>query len=244
VFYLLHFSIIATGKSEYPLEEINNMLIGIIILILSYLLGSVPFGLILVKLKTGQDVRNIQSGRTGGTNAMRAAGLWVGVATALLDLFKSAICVWLAKYFVPEMIWIHVLAPVMTIIGHNYSVFLVEKDKNGKIIFHGGAGGASSAGGSMGLWPPIMFFILPIALFILYFIGYASVATLSAPVITTIVFAVLAWMGILPWEYCVYGILAGFLLAWALRPNLKRLVNGTERLIGFRAKQNGKSAKP
>ena len=77
--------------------------VGIIIGAISYILGSIPFGLILVKLKTGQDVRKIQSGRTGGTNAMRAAGLWVGVATALLDLFKGACSVWLAKWVVPDI---------------------------------------------------------------------------------------------------------------------------------------------
>ena len=213
--------------------------IGIIIVIISYLIGSIPFGLILVKIKTGQDVRNIQSGRTGGTNAMRAAGLGVGIATALLDLFKAACSVWLAKWVVPDMVWIHTLAPVMVILGHNYSIFLIDRAENGKLKFHGGAGGASSAGGSMGLWPPIMLFILPIALFILYFVGYASLATLSAPIITTIVFIVLAWMGVLPWAYVAYGILAGILLAWSLRPNIRRLLNGTERLIGLRAKRKG-----
>jgi len=216
--------------------------IGIIVLIISYLIGSVPFGLILVKIKTGQDVRKIQSGRTGGTNAMRAAGLWAGVATALLDLLKGTVSVWLAKWFLPDMVWFHVFAPLMVILGHNNSIFLVERDEHGKIKFSGGAGGSPSAGGAMGLWPPVMLFILPSALFILYFIGYASLATLSAPFITTIVFAVLAWMGKLPWEYVVYGILAECLLAWSLRPNIKRLLNGTERLIGLRAKR-AKTAK-
>ena len=211
--------------------------IGIIILIISYLIGSIPFGLIVVKISTGKDIRKIQSGRTGGTNAMRAAGLWAGVATTLLDLLKGACSVWLAKWILPDMPWFHVFAPLMVILGHNYSIFLVERDENGKIELNGGAGGASSAGGSMGLWPPIMLFIVPIAIINLYFVGYASVATLSAPFITTIVFAILAWMGKLPWEYVVYGILAEILLAWSLRPNIKRLLNGTERLIGRRAKR-------
>ena len=62
-----------------------NIGIGIIILIASYLLGSVPFGLIIVKSRTGQDVREVQSGRTGGTNAMRAAGFWAGFSTAIFS---------------------------------------------------------------------------------------------------------------------------------------------------------------
>lgn len=211
--------------------------IGVLVLILSYLIGSIPFGLIIVKLRTGQDVRKIQSGRTGGTNAMRAAGFWAGFATSILDLFKSAVCVWLAKWLTPDMVWIVVLAPIMAILGHNYSIFLVERDKSGKITLRGGAGGAPSAGGSFALWPPVMLIILPVAGFILYFVGYASVATLSAPIITTVVFIVMAGLGKLPWEYVVYGILATSLLAWALRPNISRLMNGTERLIGLRAKK-------
>ena len=214
--------------------------IGILILIISYLIGSVPFGMIIVRLRTGQDVREIQSGRTGGTNAMRAAGLWAGIATAVLDLLKAAFSVWLARWIVPDIIWIQVLAPVMAILGHNYSIFLIDRNENGKLQFHGGAGGAPSAGGSFALWPPVILFILPIAGFILYFVGYASIATLSAPIITTVVFAVLAWMGKLPWEYVVYGILAEILLAWSLRPNIKRLLNGNERLIGLRAKRGKK----
>ncbi len=216
--------------------------IGIIILVISYLIGSVPFGMIIVRLRTGQDVRKIQSGRTGGTNAMRAAGLWAGIATAVLDFLKAAFAVWLARWFIPDIIWIQVLAPIMAILGHNYSIFLIARNDNGRLQFHGGAGGAPSAGGAFALWPPVIFFILPIAGFILYFIGYASVATLSAPIITTIVFVVLASMGKLPWEFVVYGILAEILLAWSLRPNIKRLLNGTERLIGLRAKRENKPA--
>lgn len=211
--------------------------IGLLLLFLSYLIGSIPFGLIIVKLSTGQDVRQIQSGRTGGTNAMRAAGLWAGIATAIMDLLKAACAVWLAKWIVPDLVWISVIAPVCAILGHNYSIFLIERDQNGKIKFHGGAGGAPSAGGSFALWPPVLLIILPVAGFILYFIGYASVATLSAPIITAIVFALLAWAGKLPWEYSIYGILAFFLLAWSLRPNIRRLMNGSERLIGLRAKK-------
>ena len=210
---------------------------GIFILILSYLVGSIPFGLIIVQTRTGQDVRKIQSGRTGGTNAMRAAGFWAGFSTAVLDLLKGAFGVWLAKWLVPDMLWIQTLAPIMGILGHNYSIFLIERDENGKIRLRGGAGGASSAGGAMGLWFPMILIILPLAGFILYFVGYASVATLSIPIISIVVFALLAWTGKLPWEYVAYGILAAILLAWSLRPNIKRLFNGTERLIGLRAKR-------
>ncbi|HIE56937.1 MAG TPA: glycerol-3-phosphate acyltransferase [Anaerolineales bacterium] len=217
--------------------------IGIVILFVSYLIGSIPFGLIIVKLITGEDVRTVESGRTGGTNAMRAAGFLAGATTAAMDVLKSAIGVWLARWLVPDMVWIIVLAPVMAIIGHNYSIFLMERDEQGRLRLRGGAGGAPSVGGSFALWPPVLLIILPVAGFILYFVGYASVATMSAPIITIIVFAVMAWAGKLPWQYIVYGVLAELLLLYALRPNIKRLLNGTERLIGRRAKKQAQVAK-
>jgi len=89
----------------------------------------------------------------------------------------------------------------------------------------------------MGLWAPSILFILPIAAGILYFIGYASVATLSAPLVAAAIFAYRYMIGAGPWEYILYGVLAEILLAIALRPNIKRLVNGTERVVGLRARR-------
>ena len=55
------------------------------VVLLAYILGAIPFGLLIVKVTTGKDIRLVASGRTGGTNAMRAAGCWAGAATALFD---------------------------------------------------------------------------------------------------------------------------------------------------------------
>jgi len=205
------------------------------ILVASYLIGSVPMGLLVVKITTGQDIREVQSGRTGGTNAMRAAGFWAGFATAFLDIFKGASGVWLARALVPGNHWLEVLAPIVTIIGHNYSIFLIERDENGKIRLRGGAGGAPLVGGAIGLWPWSIFVLVPIGALILFGIGYASLTTLSVPLIATIIFAYRAWIGSSPWEYVLYGLLAEILIIWALRPNIKRLLNGTERVVGWRA---------
>ena len=74
-----------------------QIVVAIGVLGCSYLLGSIPFGLLIVKLKTGKDIRSVESGRTGGTNAMRAAGFFAGLLTAILDLLKSAVCVWIVR---------------------------------------------------------------------------------------------------------------------------------------------------
>lgn len=207
------------------------------VLVLSYILGSIPFGLIIVRLKTGQDIRAVESGRTGGTNVMRAAGLSSGVATAVLDALKAFICVYIARYFAPGIYWLEVLAPVAAVLGHNYSVFLLRRDDRGRLLLGGGAGGAPSVGGATGLWFPTLFIILPIAGLILYFVGYASLATLSVPLICIAIYAYRAWIGAGPWEYVFYGLLTAITLTWALRPNIVRLLNGSERLIGYRAKR-------
>jgi glycerol-3-phosphate acyltransferase PlsY len=214
-------------------------------LLLGYLLGSIPFGLIIVKLQTGKDVRKVESGRTGGTNAYRAAGKWAGVMTGLMDGVKGLVAVWLTAYFTEKFGGtpvLMVLAGLGSILGHNYSIFLAERDENGRWRLRGGAGGATAAGAAAGLWFPSIFFILPGALATLYFSGYASLATLSVPLMALVVFAVRAYLGYGPWVFVLYGVLAELILLWALRPNLKRLMDGTERLVGPRAKKRAAQA--
>ncbi|MBN1668988.1 MAG: glycerol-3-phosphate acyltransferase [Anaerolineales bacterium] len=217
---------------------------SILILLIAYLIGSIPFGLIVVKLKTGQDIRKIQSGRTGGTNAMRAAGLWAGIVTAALDILKGAAGVWIASAFFaddssdPALLWLKVLAPVAAILGHNYSIFLLHRDETERRIrFHGGAGGAPAVGGALGLWAPSILIILPVGALIFFGIGYASITTMSVALIALIIFAVRAALDLGPWLFVLYGVLAELLLLWALRPNIRRLFNGTERLVGWRARR-------
>ena len=212
------------------------------VILLSYLIGSIPFGLVIVRLSTGKDIRAVESGRTGGTNAMRAAGFWAGLATALLDLLKGTSTVWLARALLPGEVWVTVLAPVAAVLGHNYSIFLMERDQAGKIRLRGGAGGAPTVGGAMGLWFPSLFIILPLGVLILYLIGYASLATLSVAFTATLIFAYRAWIGASPWQYVVYGLFTQAILILALLPNIRRLLTGTERLVGLRAKLRNKPA--
>lgn len=213
------------------------------ILALSYILGSIPFGLLIVRLSTGKDIRQVESGRTGGTNAMRAAGVWAGLFTTIMDFIKGAASAWLAQALMPDSAWIHILAPILAIVGHNYSIFLPERTPGGGWRLRGGAGGAPSAGGAFGLWAPSILFIVPFAGLILYFVGYASLATLSTAVVSTVLFAYLVSIEKLPPQYMYYGILAGILLLISLRPNIQRLFQGNERLVGLRAKRKKTASK-
>lgn len=214
-----------------------QVIFPLLMILLSYVIGSTPTGPLIVKLKNGKDVREVESGRTGGTNVMRAAGFWAGLITALIDVLKGSAAVWLARAFFPANPWVHVFSGLAAILGHNYSVYLFERDEDGRLRTHGGAGGATTVGAALGLWAPSTLIILPLSVLIFYFIGYASVTTMSVAVIAIGVFAYRAWIGASPWVYTLYGVLAEFLLIWALRPNIRRLIDGTERMSGFRAKR-------
>ena len=212
-------------------------LFALIVIVSAYIIGSIPFGYLVVKLRTGKDLRTIESGRTGGTNTIRAAGYIAGLATGILDVLKSGIAVLLAKSLFPDHPWLHVLAGAASVLGHNYSIFLIERTENGKIRLRGGAGGAPALGGAAGLWFPSLIILLPVLLFVWLGIGYASLATISTGLFITILFTIRAWLGLSPWEYILYGVIVSILLIWALRPNIKRLLNGTERVVGWRARK-------
>lgn len=212
-----------------------ELLIVIVVLILSYLAGSIPSGWIVVKIANGKDVREIGSGRTGGTNAMRAAGLLAGALTGILDASKGYATYWIVGYFSPEDVWLRVFAALMAVIGHNYSLFMMVRDENGKIQFGGGAGGATVFGGAMALYATSGLIIFPLSALVYIFVGYASVTTMSIALFAVIIFSYRAIGGLSPWQFIVYGLLAELIVVWALRPNIKRLRLGTERVVGLRA---------
>lgn len=210
-----------------------QILLGIGAVLIGYLIGSIPFGLLIVKSKTGKDIRQVESGRTGGTNVVRAAGFAAGLSTAILDILKGACSVWLAEMMIPEIHLFHVLAPIAAILGHNYSLFLIDRDANGRLRFHGGAGGAPALGGAVGLWP----WMFPIAFgagaLIWFTLGIASVTTLVIGVVVIIIFAIRITLGFQEPIDIWYGIIAELLLIWALRPNIRKLLAGQERVVKF-----------
>ncbi len=216
-----------------------TVFIAVVTCALGYLLGSIPFGLLVVRLVTGQDVRQVGSGRTGGTNAMRAGGLGVGLLTTVLDISKGALAVWLARSLVVAHPWIEALAGLASVLGHNYSLFLVERgtDATGRrrLQFRGGAGGAPTLGAAIAFWAPSALIIVPLAAAVFYFVGYASVTTLSVGALAFAIFTLRAVLGLSPWAHAAFSLAAEAALMWALRPNFKRLAQGTERLHGWRA---------
>ena len=201
--------------------------------VIGYLLGSIPFGLLIVKIKTGKDIREVGSGRTGGTNAVRAAGFGAGLLTAIMDILKGATAVWLARAFDPTNHLLHILAPIGAILGHNYSLFLMERNENGKLKFRGGAGGAPALGGAMGLWLPMFPIVFGIGALVWFTVGIASLTTMVIGLVVIIIFWVRATLGLQEPIDIWYGVIAELLLIWALRPNIKKLFEGNERVVSI-----------
>ena len=185
----------------------------------------------------GVDIRKMGSGRTGTTNTMRASGYPLAILTLLLDGLKGMASVWLARYLAPGMIGLEIMSPIIALVGHNYSVFLAEKNTSGKLIFKGGAGGATALGATLALMPSAFPIISIIALIIFFAVGYASLATLSIGASTLLLSVIQYLLGLSSWQYIVYGVLSTGLLVLALLPNIARLKNGTERGVSWRSRK-------
>jgi len=208
---------------------------SILVLIISYLIGSIPIGWIIVKLIKGTDVREHGSGRVGGTNVMRAAGFVAGLLTSCADAGKGILAGFIAATIMPDSIWIKILAVILAVVGQIFSVFLIEKHADGKLVFRGGAGGSTTLGGAIALVPGSWMIIVPLILLVYLGIGYASVTTISIAFFSMVLFGYQAAVGLGPWEFVLYGAVTLVVVLYALRPNLKRLAEGTERAVGLRA---------
>ena len=203
--------------------------------LLGYLIGSIPNGYILVRLFKGEDLTKIQSGRTGGTNTFRAAGARLGVMTVILDGFKGAGSVWLSRAIFANaldyenLMWATAIAAVCSVIGHNWSIFLG---------FKGGAGAATNAGWALALWWPIFPILVVFAVAMFYFIGMASVMTQLSAVFVIFLLAIRSFIyDAVPYQFVIGAVVSSLFIAWSLRPNFKRILEGNERVVGPRAKR-------
>lgn len=215
------------------MQNLYLLLAGLI----GYFCGAVPFGYLYVKATKGINILEVGSGRTGGTNSYRAAGLGTGIITALSDVFKGFIAVWLTRTLLgPELgpqwlPWASVVAGVMSVVGHNWSIFL---------NWRGGAGTGPNVGWAMALWWPIFPISWVVMIGMLVGLGMASVASLTMAAVIPVSFFILYILGVPGFDttiaYMVGGMASAAVVAWALRPNIKRLIEGNERIVGPRAR--------
>ena len=195
-----------------------------VVIVSGYLLGSIPVGLLVVRAVTGKDVREVGSGRIGGTNVLRAAGPWVALLTSLGDVAKGLLAVYLARVVVGVPA-VEALAGLAAVAGHNYSIF---------IGFKGGAGTATTIGGAIGLWPWNGVILLGVGAAVVTAARYASVGSITVALLLPIILALRAWLAGAPWAYLIHGLGTAALTLWALRPNIRRLREGNERRMTLR----------
>jgi acyl phosphate:glycerol-3-phosphate acyltransferase len=215
---------------------VKEILLGTFLILIAYLIGSLPMGYIFLKTFKKQDITRIGSGRTGGTNAMRAGGIWMGALTGLCDFLKGFAAVSLARWLMPGAIWVQVLAGFAAVTGHNWSLWLYLWTRR----FSAGAGTGPNVGAAMAFWSPVALIVIPIVLIFIFIVGYASLASIAAALVIVIVFLLRALTAGSPWEYIIYGVLTTALVVWALRPNIKRLLEGTERRVGIFARKTAR----
>ncbi len=196
-----------------------------LILPLAYLLGSIPFGMLIVKALGGPDIRAIGSGNIGAANVARNAGKFAGILTLLLDAGKGYAAVWLAGYFTHgNMRWM-MIAAVCAVIGHIFPIWLG---------FKGGKGVATG----LGVFLPICWQAVAAAvvlwLAVVIFWRYSSLGSISAAVALPIFVYLLYAPGHAPPEYVTLGtVVISLLVLIKHRPNIARLIAGEETRLNF-----------
>jgi glycerol-3-phosphate acyltransferase PlsY len=183
--------------------------------LLGYLLGSIPFGLLLAKAGGKGDIRQIGSGNIGATNVLRTGSKALAAAVLVLDLAKGLVAVLVARAWFPDAVSAAALAVVL---GHCFPVWL---------RFRGGKGVATNAGVSFGLGWPIGVAYAAVWLAMLGMMRISSLAGMSAVVAAAVAAAMLGFVQFVP----VLAVIA-LLVIWLHRENIRRLLAGEEPRIG------------
>jgi glycerol-3-phosphate acyltransferase PlsY len=190
---------------------------------LAYLLGSIPFGYILVKIFRKQDIRSTGSGNIGATNVARSGAKGLAIATLLLDLGKAFVAVKIAQHIAPGNYDLAVAAAVAAVLGHCFPIWLG---------FHGGKGVASALGVFIALTPASALAIFVIFVIIFSFTRYVSLASIVAA----------ASFPIFGFHFIPFRtpmVISGFFFIPLLiivkhHQNIRRLLSGTENRFGSR----------
>ena len=203
----------------------------IIVAVIAYLLGSIPFGYILVRLFRKQDVRRIGSGNIGATNVARSGAKGLGIATLILDAAKGYAAVYVGATYAlnhsrvgswDQAAYCACLAAVFAILGHMYPVWLK---------FKGGKGVATGVGVFLAIAPIAVGFVLVIFIAIVWFSRYVSLGS----IIATAAFPILAWLLYRhdrpPMVFAIAAI-GAFLIIAKHHQNIRRLLSGTEHRLG------------
>lgn len=201
------------------------MITPLLLLVFAYLLGGVPFGYLLVKWRTGSDVRAGGSGNIGATNVLRTSGRALGVATLLLDILKGYAAVWImGRYTEQSPFWMSAAA-LTVMAGHAFPIFLK---------FQGGKAVASFIGAFLRLAPWPLFAVLLVFVVVVWATRYISLGSIVASGL----FPFGVWLIDHPaWPVWLSAAIAGLFVIYRHKSNIQRLRQGTENLFRFSGKK-------
>lgn len=194
----------------------------ILILALSYLIGSIPSGLIIGKVGYKIDLREYGSGNIGATNAYRNLSPLAGVLVFISDVVKGAIPILLAKWMIGGDI-IPLVAGMFTITGNIWSIYL---------RFHGGKGISTTTGVLIALLPKVILILTIIWIITLLVMRYVSLSS----IIVALLFPLMILYFHYPLPYTVFSFIVALIVLYRHRTNVKRLIEGKELRLGDRLK--------
>ena len=196
----------------------------------AYLLGSIPFGLILAKIFAGADVRKAGSGNIGATNVARVVGLTAGILTLALDVAKGWLAVWLASRLLHGEAGAMVIAGIFALLGHCFPIWLK---------FRGGKGVATAAGIFGALCPEAALGALIFFAIVVWYWRYVSLGSVAAAASIPVLVYVLWAPRYAPPRIVTFGSLAmAMLVIYQHRGNIGRLARGEEPQFSLSKKRD------
>jgi glycerol-3-phosphate acyltransferase PlsY len=197
----------------------------------AYLIGSIPFGILLAKLFGGVDVRKAGSGNIGATNVARVAGPLPGILTLVLDGVKGAAAVWLAARFANESALWMTVAGLSALLGHCFPVWL---------RFRGGKGVATAAGMFLALCWPAALGAIGVFILVVLFSRFVSLGSVSAAAAMPLLIYLLWAPHHAPPPAITFGAFAAaMLVVYKHDANIQRLVEGREPKFSFGKSKDG-----
>jgi acyl phosphate:glycerol-3-phosphate acyltransferase len=194
-------------------------MILVLVLIAAYLIGGIPFGYLLVRLKSGRDVRDMGSGNIGATNVLRTTGPGLGILTLLLDIGKGAFAVWLADRYLNGSPQAMALAALAVMAGHAFPIFLK---------FRGGKAVASFVGAFLYLTPVPLLTVMVVFAIVVAVTRYISLGSvLAAGFFPVSVFLI----DHPPTVVLLAATIAGVFIVWRHKANLHRIHAGSENVF-------------
>ncbi|MGA7677136.1 MAG: glycerol-3-phosphate 1-O-acyltransferase PlsY [Dehalococcoidia bacterium] len=207
----------------------------VIVAVIGYLMGAIPFALIISKRMAGIDISKRGSGNIGGTNVLRVLGFKAGAIVMALDLAKAFAPVMLARFIIGDSVlsiagftinsqWGQVITALMVMVGHSWSVY---------IKFRGGKGAAAYFGSWFAIWPVAALVGGVILIVTVLLSKYMSLGSILGSLSILCLFMVLTLTDVSPPVYLIYSLIAAALIVYQHRSNISRLQAGTENRMGL-----------